>query len=415
MESFQEKITLLKKVCEIYKQLSKLETLKPCNHVDNLFTELVHTCIPHSSINIATLPESIHEIRIKLIRLCGEAEGHLEAHFSTILGSFKNPLLHLTMFPYYSNYLKLNRLEYNILIQHYSTTQAPKRVAFVGSGPLPLTSIVLASYYIKEATFHNYDIDSLANSMASHLVASDDDLSTRMVFHTADIMDVTNELQNYDVIFLAALVGIDVDEKVKVIQHLAKYMAPGAILMLRSAHGARAILYHVVDPQVLKGLDVLSIYHPDDDVINSIVISRKYGSPANTIARNTIQKSPFGNVKMVENPPLNAICDRFATDFLARRHLCHQSNLQPTFATDMTFQPILGTQRFVSIFHTEFVNPFYDWICDRPSLRPICGCVFCDRKCGRLFCHLQSSSDRFLVANGSRICFRILRKRLLPF
>ncbi|KAM0040434.1 putative nicotianamine synthase [Helianthus debilis subsp. tardiflorus] len=112
MESLQEKITLLKKVCEIYKQLSKLETLKPCNHVDNLFTELVHTCIPHSSINITTLPESIHEIRIKLIRLCGEAEGHLEARFSIILGSFKNPLLHLTMFPYYSNYLKLNRLEY---------------------------------------------------------------------------------------------------------------------------------------------------------------------------------------------------------------------------------------------------------------------------------------------------------------
>ncbi|KAM0040435.1 putative nicotianamine synthase, S-adenosyl-L-methionine-dependent methyltransferase [Helianthus debilis subsp. tardiflorus] len=66
--------------------------------------------------------------------------------------------------------------------------------------------------------------------MASHLVASDDDLSERMVFHTADIMDVTNELQNYDAIFLAALVGIDVDEKVKVIQHLAKYMAPGASL-----------------------------------------------------------------------------------------------------------------------------------------------------------------------------------------
>ncbi|GKE41440.1 nicotianamine synthase, S-adenosyl-L-methionine-dependent methyltransferase [Tanacetum coccineum] len=199
----QEESILIEKVCQIYEQLSKLETLKPSKDVDNLFTQLVHACIPHSSINIATLPPNIQEIRSKLIRLCGEAEGLLEAHFSTILGSFKNPLHHLNIFPYYSNYLKLGRLEYDILNKHYSTTtEIPKRVAFIGSGPLPFTSIVLASYHLKDTTFHNYDIDSMANSMASCLVSADHDLSKRMVFHTADIMDVTDDLKNYDVIFL---------------------------------------------------------------------------------------------------------------------------------------------------------------------------------------------------------------------
>ncbi|GJZ23222.1 nicotianamine synthase, S-adenosyl-L-methionine-dependent methyltransferase [Tanacetum coccineum] len=279
----QEESILIEKVCQIYEQLSKLETLKPSKDVDNLFTQLVHACIPHSSINIATLPPNIQEIRSKLIRLCGEAEGLLEAHFSTILGSFKNPLHHLNIFPYYSNYLKLGRLEYDILNKHYSTTtqKTPKRVAFVGSGPLPFTSIVLASYHLKDTTFHNYDIDSMANSMASRLVSADHDLSKRMVFHTADIMDVTDDLKNYDVIFLAALVGMNIEDKNKVIQHLAKYMAPGAILMLRSAHGARAFLYPVVDPNALHGFDVLSIFHPDDDVINSVVISRKFVEPVN--------------------------------------------------------------------------------------------------------------------------------------
>ncbi|GJT85980.1 nicotianamine synthase, S-adenosyl-L-methionine-dependent methyltransferase [Tanacetum coccineum] len=268
----QEESILIEKVCQIYEQLSKLETLKPSKDVDNLFTQLVHACIPHSSINIATLPPNIQEIRSKLIRLCGEAEGLLEAHFSTILGSFKNPLHHLNIFPYYSNYLKLGRLEYDILNKHCSTTtqKTPERVAFIGSGPLPFTSIVLASYHLKDTTFHNYDIDSMANSMASRLVSADHDLSKRMVFHTADIMDVTDDLKNYDVIFLAALVGMNIEDKNKVIQHLAKYMAPGAILMLRSAHGARAFLYPVVDPNALHGFDVLSIFHPDDDVINSI-------------------------------------------------------------------------------------------------------------------------------------------------
>ncbi|CAI9287229.1 unnamed protein product [Lactuca saligna] len=255
MGSIQERNILVEKVCQIYDKISKLETLKPSKDVDTLFSQLVFTCIPPSSVNILTLPKDIQEIRSKLIRLCGEAEGHLEAHFSTLLATFQNPLHHLDVFPYYSNYLKLSRLEYDILSEHCSAQSwPPKRVAFVGSGPLPLTSIVLASYHLKETTFHNYDIDSLANAMASCLVAPDPDLSRRMIFHTTDIMDVTDELKKYDVIFLAALVGMDIDEKLKVVQHLAAYMTPGSILMLRSAHGARAFLYPVVDPQDLRGL-----------------------------------------------------------------------------------------------------------------------------------------------------------------
>nr|XP_043621827.1 nicotianamine synthase-like [Erigeron canadensis] len=297
MDSLQQESILIEQVCEIYEKISKLETLKPSKDVNNLFTQLVLMCIPHSSINIDTLPSNVQEIRSKLIKLCGEAEGHLEAHFSTLLGSFENPLHHLDVFPYYSNYLKLSLLEYNILNQHYSCTkEAPKRVAFVGSGPLPLTSIVLASYHLKDTVFHNYDIDNSANLMASRLVSSDPDLSQRMVFHTADIMNVTDELKNYDVVFLAALVGMDIEKKVEVIEHLAKYMSPGAILMLRSAHGARAFLYPVVDPEVLQGeFDVLSIFHPDDDVVNSVVITRKIEDPV-SIDRHNHHEAGIGSI-----------------------------------------------------------------------------------------------------------------------
>lgn len=89
-------------------------------------------------------------------------------------------------------------------------------------------------------------------------------------------MNVTNSLKDFEVVFLAALVGMNKEEKVRVIDHLAKYMAPGALLMLRSAHGARAFLYPVVDPCDLRGFEVLSVFHPTDEVINSVVIARKY-------------------------------------------------------------------------------------------------------------------------------------------
>lgn len=272
---------LIEKVCDLYEQISSLETLKPCKNVDMLFTELVLTCMPPSPIDVTKLPKNIQEKRSHLIRLCGEAEGYLERHYSAILGSYQNPLHHLHIFPYYSNYIKLGHLEFSILSQHCS--HVPSKIAFIGSGPLPLTSIVLASNHLPSTTFHNYDIDPLANSSAEHLVSSDPDLSNRMVFHTHDILDVTDDLKEFEIVYLAALVGMNKEEKNRIIDHLEKHMAPGALLMLRSAHGARAFLYPVVEPSDLRGFEVLSIFHPMDEVINSVVISRKYHMPMHSL------------------------------------------------------------------------------------------------------------------------------------
>lgn len=270
---------LVQKVTELYDKISNLDSLKPSKDVDTLFTDLVHTCIPPNPIDVTKIPcNKIQEMRSNLIKLCGEAEGHLETHYSTILASFHdNPLHHLHIFPYFSNYLKLSLLEFKILNQFVNNNNVNyiNRLAFVGSGPLPLTSIVLATNHLTKTVFHNYDINPLANSMAARLVCSDPDLSERMFFHTTDIMDVTGSLKDYDVVFLAALVGMDKETKSHVIDHLSKYMSPGAILMVRSAHGARAFLYPVVDNTDLQGFEVLSVYHPTDEVINSVVIARK--------------------------------------------------------------------------------------------------------------------------------------------
>ncbi|KAL6557982.1 Nicotianamine synthase 3 [Orobanche minor] len=268
---------LVQKVCELYDKLSKLETLSPSKDVDSLFSELVTTCIPLQPIDVSKLCTKIQHIRNELILLCGRAECLMEKHYSTFLASFQNPLDHLHLFPYHSNYLKLGRVEFDLLSQHCPT--APTHVAFVGSGALPLTSIVLATRHLKSAVFHNYDIDPTANLMAARLVGPHSDLLGRMEFHTTDIMDASSAsaLREYDVVFLAALVGMEMEEKMRVVGHLAEHMAPEAILMLRSAHGARAFLYPVVQPHDLRGFEVLSVYHPTDDVINSVIVARKCG------------------------------------------------------------------------------------------------------------------------------------------
>ncbi|XP_047339252.1 nicotianamine synthase-like [Impatiens glandulifera] len=270
-----EEELVIARVCDLYEKISKLDSLKPSNDVNMLFTHLVNMCIPsYPNLDISKLSDQVQQIRSNLIRLCGQAEGLLESHYSAILGSFQNPLNHLSLFPYFSNYLKLSQLEFTILTQHFN--RVPTRVAFIGSGPLPLTSLVLATTHLTKTSFHNYDIDKSANDLAAKLVQSDPDMSSRMSFHTANILDVCGELEEFEVVFLAALVGMDMEEKVKVIDHLAKHMAPGATLMLRSAHGARAFLYPVVQPSDLRGFEVLSVFHPMDEVINSVVIARKF-------------------------------------------------------------------------------------------------------------------------------------------
>ncbi|KAI3933767.1 hypothetical protein MKW92_038009 [Papaver armeniacum] len=274
LNSCNEEELLIQNVSEIYNNLSTLESLKPSKDVNTLFTQLVLTCIPPSPIDVTKLSVTDQGIRTELIRLCGEAEGLLEAHYSTLLGSYDNPLDHITTFPYYTNYVKLGRLEYTIL-SNYITNPNPSHIAFIGSGPMPLTSIVLASNHLKTTTFHNYDIDVSANALASNLVSADPDLSKRMLFHDTDIMDVTSGLYDYEVVFLAALVGLNKADKRKVIDHLAKHMAPGSLLMLRSAHGARGFLYPIVEPSDLPGFEVLAVFHPMDEVINSVLVARK--------------------------------------------------------------------------------------------------------------------------------------------
>nr|AZR38346.1 nicotianamine synthase [Sedum alfredii] len=266
---------LVSSVCEIYNNLSNLNSLNPSEEVNMIFTNLVKLCVSPCPIDVTKLPDQVQEMRFKLIKLCGVAEGLMESHYSGILGSFDSPLDHLYLFPYHTNYIKLGQLEFNILSQHY--THVPKQIAFIGSGPLPLTSIVLASNHLQNTTFHNYDIDASAISLASHLVSANADLSRRLVFHTADVMSVTDALKEYEVVFLAALVlvGMEKESKIEVIAHLAKHMAPGAILMMRSAHGAKAFLYPVIDVADLVGFEVMSVYHPTDEVSNSVVISRK--------------------------------------------------------------------------------------------------------------------------------------------
>ncbi|CAN6220012.1 unnamed protein product [Urochloa humidicola] len=272
----EEEEVLVRKIAGLAGAIAKLPSLSPCPEVNALFTELVTACIPRSTVDVGTLPPELQEMRARLIRRCGDAEGLLEAHYSDLLAGFDNPLEHLGLFPYLNNYLLLSELEHGLLARHVPGPP-PARVAFVGSGPLPLSSLVLAARHLPAASFDNYDICGEANERARRLVRADAGLAARMAFRTSDVAHVTRDMASYDVVFLAALVGMAAEDKARVVEHLGRHMAPGAALVVRSAHGARGFLYPVVDPDEIRrgGFDVLAVHHPEGEVINSVIIARK--------------------------------------------------------------------------------------------------------------------------------------------
>ncbi|XP_007014186.2 PREDICTED: nicotianamine synthase [Theobroma cacao] len=268
---------LVARVAQIHGSISKLESLTPSKQVNSLLTHLVKLCTLPSDIDIEALPQKVQDMRENLIILSGRAEGLLELEFATFLSKIPKPLNNLNLFPYYDNYVKLASLEYRILSEN--GVVQPKKVAFVGSGPMPLTSIVMATHHMKSTHFDNFDIDEAANDVARQLIASDVEFEKRVKFVTNDIMKVREKLGDYDCIFLAALVGMRKEEKLTIVGHIGKYMKAGGYLLVRSAKGARAFLYPSLEQHDLPGFELLSIFHPTNELINSVVLVRKPVSP----------------------------------------------------------------------------------------------------------------------------------------
>lgn len=82
---------------------------------------------------------------------------------------------------------------------------------------------------------------------------------------------------SFDVLFLAALVGMDNGTKMGILASLARKMRPRALVVARSARGLRSVLYPVLElsSELEKmGLEVLAEVHPWTKVVNSVVVMR---------------------------------------------------------------------------------------------------------------------------------------------
>ncbi|KAF2439707.1 Nicotianamine synthase [Karstenula rhodostoma CBS 690.94] len=277
---------LYREIKTIYQQLAPLPSLAPCDLVNALLTRLVTICIQPCSPDVV---DHFHRLDAaatlchNLQNLCAIAEGELERHWAhkTLqdAGPHPNPLRTRTLlatFPYHANYLSLSHLEASLLTPFL--THPPSTIAFIGSGPLPLTSLCLLAHF-PTATITNIDRDADALAVSSALTEKLG-YADRMTFACEDAADASGgrtDWEAFDVVFLAALVGMRSPEKVGVLRGLRGRLRVGTVVVCRSARGMRGVLYPVLElSEELQGagFEVLAELHPWNGVVNSVVVLR---------------------------------------------------------------------------------------------------------------------------------------------
>jgi len=267
---------IARRICSLFSELEALRSLEPSPQVNALFGELVALTAGSSrgeSSSILAQP-GVRAILPRLRALCASGEGLLEHHWFEKIVKDAEPTEALKAFPYYDNYEDLTRMEVSAIQAVSKEEERPKRILFIGSGSLPLTSIFLARDY--GFRVDNLDIDARAANEGAALAQKLGLTDAQIQFAHSDALSLSPEiLASYDTFYVAALAGIDPREKARIFNHLAEHARPGARVIARSAFRLRTLLYPEIQPEQLEGFAPQLLVHPLNDVVNSVVVAQK--------------------------------------------------------------------------------------------------------------------------------------------
>lgn len=244
----------------ISEQIFSLDNYRPSAKVDFLFSNLVnYACNPLNQITISD------ESRDRLCNISEKAEYEMELDFARRFLESKDSELALEDFKYYLNYKTLVNLEVSntkILLQ-------PKKILFVGGGPLPLSAIILARDYNFDVTI--LECDRIAFDFSHKII---DKLKTKNItILNQDAYDY-KLYQEHDLIYFAALVSGEYKSRLGLINSTYDKLNQGSVILCRSAHDARCLLYNNINKKDLIKYPTLEVI-PYNDIVNSFLILQK--------------------------------------------------------------------------------------------------------------------------------------------
>lgn len=251
-------------VKDLYNQIISLEKLTPSKKVNSLFSRLV------SRVLEAKEGDSLSSSEISKLQVtCGKAEYFLELYWAKKIISSKFPKLTLNRFPYLENYKKLTSLEWNTLIGCGS--HESHKVLFIGSGPLPLTAVVLAMFFGQECTVMDKDKDAvkISRKLINCLRL---DKKIEVIESSAESYKNYSE---FNIVILAALAGALESQKKIIIKQVEKNTKPGTHLLARSSYGTRRLLYKPVKLDYFDVYKPIAEVRPHNEVVNSFFVLTK--------------------------------------------------------------------------------------------------------------------------------------------
>ncbi len=247
---------------KIFNRIVNLSSLKPSKETNGAFSDLVKYCEENREIHLKKY--QVNELR----KLSSLAEYEMELYWANKILNSKNATNELEKFWYYKNYEQLVDLEYSNIS---CVNKKIRSALFVGGGPLPLTAILLCKKYNLTCSVLEKDIDSyrIAVSLIEKL-----GLSKSITIINIDA-ESYNDYNKYSVTYLAAMVGQDESTKSSVINIIHTALQKDQLLICRSSHGTRKLLYTPIAKQLLKEVNPLLEVRPYNSIINSFFILQK--------------------------------------------------------------------------------------------------------------------------------------------
>jgi len=266
-------VDLCQNIVAIHHTLAQSSSLEPGPVVNESFAELVRLCEYHSATDTDRV---LSDPRVKALipglrQLCATGEFLLERSWAHRIIGAADPDTELASFPYRTNYEELTRLEMHALAGVGLDLNQIRRVCFLGGGPLPLSAMLISRTLSTPVDV--VDVSGEAIALAT-LVAERAGWPEQVSFHHADAGDF-EAVADSDVVVLAALVGLDRADKRRVLSALSARMRSGSMLVVRSSHGLRTLLYPPVELSDLQDWRPLSVVHPLNAVVNSVVIAAR--------------------------------------------------------------------------------------------------------------------------------------------
>jgi nicotianamine synthase len=262
---------LCEQIMAVHDTLARLPDLEPGPVVNDLFADLVRFCEYRDGEDAGQIlgDPRIRALIPQLRQLCATGEFLLERSWARSIVGSDDPDAQLARFPYLANYEELTSLELHALAGVGLDLSQVRRLCFLGGGPLPLSALLMNRDLTVPVDV--VDVSAEATVLGTE-VTSRVSLSAPLHFHHADAGDF-ERVADSDVVVLAALVGLDRTVKRGVLQALSARMQTGSMLVVRSSHALRTLLYPPLELADLHGWRPLAVLHPFNAVVNSVVVA----------------------------------------------------------------------------------------------------------------------------------------------